>query len=219
MQTMVNSGGKYLVRPAVVLLTGGMGTGKTSVASQFTSLGVPVLDADLVARQIHQDPEHVATKQIAQELPQIVDESGRVKRGILRTLLVADVQLNEKLKAILQPHVMVAMQEWTAQQRAVYVVWESALFPSLRFASESGCMAPTRILLVEASEATRLQRLQQRNPGWAEAEFRQVFQIQASSGLYLQCAHEVMSNENDIASLCQQVLHQHLIYMSYWSPL
>ena len=201
-------------RPHVVLLTGAIGSGKSCAAACFAAKGVPVIDADLVARAIHQDPQHPAMAQIAQELPQLLAGDGRLQRGILRTVLVNDAPANRRLQCLLKPHVLAAMQRWTTQQTAAYVIWESALLPD-----EAGGFMYDSALLVHADAEIRLQRVRRRNPGWTETEIRQVFKMQATADEYRRHANALINNHAGSTELEQAVLQQHLTYMSHWSTL
>ncbi|MES2037138.1 MAG: dephospho-CoA kinase [Pseudomonadota bacterium] len=198
----------------VVLLTGGMGCGKSSAAAGFLKLGVPVIDADLVARTIHQDSQHPVLPEIASVLPQLLTEVGCLRRGILRTVLVSDTHANRCLRNLLQPYVLQAMWQWTMQQTTAYVIWESALLPD-----EVDGFVYDSVLLMQADEETRLQRARHRNPDWTEVEVRQVFSMQAQEYVLEGQAHDLIVkivNQGNIAELEQEVLQRHLIYMAHW---
>ncbi|PXX40298.1 dephospho-CoA kinase [Undibacterium pigrum] len=197
--------------PRVVLLTGGMGCGKSSAAAAFLKLGVPVIDADLVARAIHQDSQHPVMAHIAQALPQLLTEDGCLRRGILRTVLATDSHVNRCLRNLLQPYVMQAMRQWTLQQTAAYVIWESALLPD-----EVDGLLYDSVLLLQADEETRMQRIRLRNPDWTEIEIRQVFNMQADEYAFREQAHTLMVNQGSSEELSRLVLQQHLIYKSHW---
>ncbi len=201
-----------IVAPRIVMLTGPMGSGKSSAGKCFRHLGVPVIDADLVARAIHQDQQHPLMMQIAQELPQLVTGDGRLQRGILRAVLAHDAHINRRLLDILKPHVLAAMQAWTAQQSTPYVIWETALLPD-----EDDSFMYDSALLVHADTQIRLRRVCQRNPDWTEAEIIQVFNLQATADRYQAYADAVITNHGSIMELEQSSLQQHLIYMSHWS--
>ena len=196
----------------VVLMTGGIGSGKSSAAAAFLKLGVPVIDADLVARAIHQNSKHPVMAQIALALPQFLTEAGRLRRGILRTVLATDAHANHCLRKLLQPQILQAMRQWTLQQTACYVIWESALLPD-----EVDGFVYDSVLLMQADEETRLQRVRHRNPDWTETEIRQVFSMQAKEYAVRRQADDRIVNQGSITELKQEVLQQHLTYMSYWN--
>ena len=197
--------------PARVLgLTGAIGSGKSAVGSLFTAQGVPCLDADLVARAIHQDPEHPATVAIAAAFPQGASTSGALRRGTLRHLFAHDPHANALLKRLLAPHVLLAAQHWTAQQNAPYVVWESALLLDQAIVTD-------RVLVVDAPATTRAARIAQRNPDWTAAHIAAVMAMQAPSDTYLAAADDIIDNQHDLAALALQVAQLHAAYLTQWS--
>lgn len=197
-------------RPAVVALTGGIGCGKSLARGMFEELGVPAVDADQVARAIHQDPRHPAIPEIAAALPEAISAQGVLKRGSLRMIFARDSQANFKLKAILKPYVMNEIAQWTARQCAPYVMWESALILDERIPAD-------RIAVVDAATDARIVRIAQRSPDWSETEIRTILVIQASREVYLQQAHDVIRNDGSIDELRQQVLALHQRYLALWS--
>ncbi|NHZ60905.1 dephospho-CoA kinase [Massilia sp. CCM 8694] len=92
--------------PKVLMLTGGIGSGKSTFARAFAALGVPCIDADALARTVHQDPAHPATLRIARAFPQAMAADGSLARGSLRNIFARDPAANEELKRLLRPAVL-----------------------------------------------------------------------------------------------------------------
>src|SRR4051812_23524281 len=116
-------------RPKVVCLTGPIAAGKSVARKAFEALGVACIDVDLVARDIHQNPAHPATRRIAELFAERMTEDGALQRGSLRALFARDAAANRILVDLLMPHVIQAVHDWTeAQRSSPYVIWESALF-------------------------------------------------------------------------------------------
>ena len=195
----------------VVLLTGGIGSGKSSAAAIFARLGVPVIDVDIVARTIHQDNQHPALAQIAEVLPQLLTDDGRLQRGILRTVLANDLAVSRNLRHLLKPHVLQAMWDWARQQTASYVIWESVLMPD-----EEASFMYDSVLWLHADDDTRLQRVRRRNPDWTEADIRKIFHMQEQENAFREPDYTLMVNQGSLTALEQQVEQQHLIYMTQW---
>jgi dephospho-CoA kinase len=193
--------------PAVVALTGGIGSGKSTVARLFAELDVPVLDGDLVARRIHQDPAHAASRDLARAFPHAVDGDGRLLRGSLRTLFARDPAANALLKQLLAPHVFTEARRWTALQSAPYVVWESALL--LDYTAEVA-----QVVTVDAPDPARRARVAVRNPDWTGAEFDAVCALQPGRNHFLAQADHILSNDGDIDALRAQVLALHHLLQS-----
>jgi dephospho-CoA kinase len=196
-------------RPHVLGLTGNMGSGKSSVAAVFTALGVPCIDADQVARTIHQDPQHPATRAIAAAFPQ-VSNAGQLVRGSLRNFFSLDQAANDQLKRLLKPFVVAEIEAWTRAQTAPWVVWESAMLIDENIATD-------RVLVVETSLPPRMARLQQRNPEWTDAQRERVFALQLAAGALRAGADDLIINDGSEAELARQVRQLHAMYCKNWS--
>ena len=197
-------------RAHVISLTGGIGSGKSSFAQAFARLGVPCLDTDSVARQIHQDRLHPATLALARAFPQAMTADGRLARGSLRTVFALDPAANAELLRILRPWVLAEAQRWTRAQGALYVMWESALPLGL----DAGV---ARVLAIDAAQALRVARIALRNPDWSSAQVDAMLSMQPSRAAYVALADDVVVNEGapeGIPALAAR-LHQH--YLNFWS--
>ena len=196
--------------PQVLALTGSIGSGKSTFARAFAALGVPCLDTDVVARTIHQNPAHPATAAIARAFPQAMTPDGRLARGSLRTVFAADPAANDELKRILRQPVLAEARRWTAEQQAPYVIWESALSLDQNIGS-------ARVLVIDASEQTRLARIALRNPDWSREQALAIISMQLPREAYLAGADDVVVNDGPLEAIAARVapLHQH--YLSLWS--
>jgi len=87
----------------VVAITGGIGSGKTTIANQFAALGIEVVDADVIAREVV-EPGTPALAAIADQFgPDVIDPSGQLDRRALRKRVFSDPQAKEWLNALLHP--------------------------------------------------------------------------------------------------------------------
>lgn len=152
-------------KPRVLGLTGMIGSGKSAVRAELAALGLPGIDADLVARAIHQDPTHPAVAAIGASFPQALNADGCLRRGSLPDLLASHAEANACIKRILKPWVLEAMERWTRAQSAPVVVWESALIID-------EAIAVDRVLVVDADDETRFARLCARHHEWSAAQIR-----------------------------------------------
>ena len=197
-------------RAHVILLTGGIGSGKSSFAQAFARLGVPCLEADALARQVHQDPTHPATLALARAFPDATTAHGRLARGSLRTIFAADRSANDDLVRILRPWVLAEAQRWTRAQGALYVMWETAL----PLGADAGV---ERVLAIDAAVAVRLARIARRNPDWSKEQVDAILSLQPERTAYLTGADDVVVNEgapDGIGAIAAQ-LHAH--YLNLWS--
>ncbi|HEX8615025.1 MAG TPA: dephospho-CoA kinase, partial [Telluria sp.] len=164
--------------PKVLVLTGGIGSGKSTFAHAFQALGVPCIDADALARTVHQDPAHPATMQIARAFPQAMAPDGSLARGTLRSIFALDAAANEELKRILRPAVLALADAWTRRQRSPYVVWESAL-------AMDQSLPAARVLVIDTNDRNRAARIALRNPDWTSAQVASIIAMQLPRADYL----------------------------------
>ncbi len=175
----------------------------------FESFGVPAVDADSVARAIHQNPEHPVQGVIASRFPSLMSASGGLQRGVLYRYFVPRPDENQALRAILKPYVMAEMQAWTLRQKTPYVVWESALLLE-------EVIPVDRILFVDTAEPQRLERVRGRNAELSDAQICNLMRAQMPRNLYLQQAHDVIINHSTLEHLHAQVSTMHQQYSAKW---
>lgn len=200
--------------PKVVGLTGGIAAGKSLVRKSFESLEVPCIDFDAIARGIHQDPAHPATRELATAFPGWMTEDGALQRGSLQGLFARNAVANRTLITLLRPHVLEAIHKWTFAQRTPYVVWESVLLLQEEIAVD-------RLLIVEAPEALRMERIRSRNPDWSEQHIANILAMQAASPskpvIHFDVARDAIQNDNAPERLQEQVEVMHRRYLTLWS--
>jgi len=195
--------------PKVVGLTGGLGSGKSTARAVWEQLGVPCIDADTVAREIHQDSNHPVMAELALAFPFAITPDGRLSRGTLRTLFATDPDANTLLKTILGPHVLAHMLRWTGQQDVRYVVWESALLMEEKIRVD-------RMVVVDSIVALQRVRVQARNPDWTLAHIDGVLGMQLDRQARLESADDVIHNDGAPLALAAQVQALHLAYLQRW---
>lgn len=199
-------------KPCIVGLTGGIGSGKSFAREMFEALNVPCIDADQVARNIHQNPAHPATQLIAKSFPTLLADSGALERGSLHRVFAINKMANSQLKSILKPFVIESMRRWTNQQSAPYVIWESALLLEEDVPVD-------RVLVVDAPEEHRIARIQLRNPDWNKHQIENVLAMQISRQAFLEQTQDVIKNDASPAELQQQVEAMHWHYMKQWGMI
>lgn len=191
-------------------LTGGIGSGKSQVAADFSALGVPRIDADAISRQLTQTADSVALQQIRQQFGEnAIMLSGCLNRAYMRERVFADGQEKAKLEAILHPLIFAEIQQQQKDFQAAYGVVEiptlveHPIFQSL----------VERILVVTCPENIRVQRVMTRN-GLTEATVRAIMATQASDEARLRVADDVIANTGSLQDLQQAVEMQHRAYLA-----
>jgi dephospho-CoA kinase len=141
----------------LVGLTGGIGSGKSIVAEIFRTLGIPVLDADKLAKKIIHEDEDVR-RDIIKTFGEETFIDGKLNIGLLAKIVFRDPNQLRRLNDITHPRTIAAGYEWAKKQVSPYVVKEAALF------FESGSAEGIdKMIGVTAPKALRIQRVMQRD--------------------------------------------------------
>ena len=189
-------------------LTGGIGSGKSTVASLFAMRGVPVIDTDEISRHLS-EPGQPAFDEIVRVLGEdILDQDRKIDRNRLRDRVFENGDERRRLEAILHPRIREVVQEKLTEFAAPYCI---VVVPLL---IESGFTDLTdRVLVVDATETTQIQRAAQRS-GLSEPETRKIMAAQASRMQRLQKANDVIDNNADRKRLEAEVERLHQWYLS-----
>lgn len=196
----------------IIGLTGGIGSGKSTVSHHFESLGVPVIDADVIARELVA-PGQPALQEIAQQFgPELISADGTLDRAQLRQRVFEDDEERKRLEAILHPKVRDSMSQRVAALR------DSSTPPaycvlSIPLLIESGWTGLIqRVLVVDASPAQQEQRASQRD-ALSPKQIRAIIRSQVDRDTRLAAAGDVIHNDADIAALQAQVEALHRRYL------
>lgn len=138
-------------------LTGGIGSGKSIVAKIFRTLGVPVLDADALAKKIMLENEDVRAQIINSFGAESYNQAG-LNRSFIANIVFKDPLQLEVLNSIVHPATIEAGKKWASQQNTPYTIKEAALF------FESGSAEGMDLIIgVFAPDALRIQRVMHRD--------------------------------------------------------
>jgi dephospho-CoA kinase len=184
------------VRPRLRIgLTGGIASGKSTVAQRFRELGIPVIDADEAARAVVA-PGRPGLAQIVEQFgPGVLSASGMLDRRALRERIFADPPARSRLEAILHPLIRAEMSQLADEASGPYLVMAIPLLV------EGGPRADLdRILVVDLDESTQLARILARD-GSSVTEARAILAAQASRAERLAAAHDILENTGSIDDL------------------
>lgn len=197
-------------RPLRVGLTGGIGSGKTTVSRMFAELGVPVLDADEAAREVVA-PGSPAWREIRDVFgPQVLTADGRIARERLRAIVFADAHRRRELEAITHPRILELLERRIRALCAPYCVLAIPLLAEGALADRVD-----RVLVVDAPEHLQIDRVTTRD-GLTAAQVQAIMDTQASRRERLAIADDVITNDGDIEALRAQVgaLHQRYLALA-----
>ncbi|WP_119079291.1 dephospho-CoA kinase [Chitinophaga alhagiae] len=142
----------------IIGITGGIGSGKTTVAKLFTLLGIPVYSADDAAKEI-MTKDALLVRQIKEHFgPASYCEDGSLNRQYIANIVFNDKDQLEKLNSLVHPATIRDSKTWAAQQNAPYVIKEAALM----FETESFHHVD-KVIMVYAPQALRIHRVMQRD--------------------------------------------------------
>ena len=180
--------------PLKIGLTGGVASGKSTVASLFERRGVPVLDADAVVHGLLANDLAVIEAVAERFSPSVIGEHG-VDRAALRDRVFGNDAERHWLEALLHPRVRQRMLDWSARQASPYVL---LVVPLLVEAGWQDLV--DRVLLVEAPRALRRKRLLQR-PGMDPATADAILAAQASDEARRAVADDRILNQAGLEAL------------------
>ncbi len=189
-------------------LTGGIGSGKSTVAGMFQTLGIPVCDTDQVARDVVA-PGEPALQEIAAAFGQeVISSNGELDRPQLRSIVFSDPAKRQRLEGILHPRIAAAVDRWLAAQSAPYCV---VVVPLL---FEAGWETRfDRVLVVDVLPELQLARTISRD-AIPEREAAAIIASQAARDTRLERADDVVTNDGDLDSLRRQIEHLHRCYLA-----
>jgi dephospho-CoA kinase len=142
----------------IVGLTGGIGTGKTTVAKLFNKFGVPVFYADSEAKDLYNDPEVVSEVAKLLNAPEIINPDGTLKKESLARIIFNDAEKRNALNQFIHPLVKNKFDEWLNQNPASYCIREAAIL------IESGAYKDcNEIIVVTSPMETRIHRVMKRD--------------------------------------------------------
>jgi dephospho-CoA kinase len=194
--------------PFSIGLTGGIGSGKSTVADMFAARGASIVDTDLIAHSLTAPHGPAMPAIVAEFGPEFADAGGALDRARMRALVFSDAGAKARLEAILHPRIRDAALAAAAAATGSYVIYAVPLL------IESGTWRErvTRILAVDCPEDVQIARVMARN-NLPEAQVRAIMAAQVSRRARLDVADDVIENSGGIAALAPQIDRLHAMYM------
>ena len=188
-------------------LTGGIASGKSTVAALFAALGVPTVDLDDVAREVVAPGTALLAQVLERFGPEVRAADGSLNRRALRHIVFADTAARRDLEALLHP----AIRERAAQRLAAAGgPYQIVVDPLLAEAGSAGRY--DRVLLVDCDEAQQRARLAQRD-GATAAQVDAALAAQTTRAARRAVAADILENSGDAAALAPQVRALHERYL------
>jgi dephospho-CoA kinase len=196
-------------RKLLVGVTGGIGSGKTTVARLFERLGAGVVDTDAIAHALTSAGGAAMEPIVARFGRSYAQPDGSLDRAAMRALVFSDAQARRDLEAILHPLIRSAANSAVQQAHTPYVL----LVVPLLVETGSYREMLDRVLVIDCDEATQVERVRRRS-GLSEEQVRAIMATQASRTERLRAADDVIRNDADEAALDEPVHELHVRYLS-----
>jgi dephospho-CoA kinase len=195
-----------MARAFRVGLTGGIACGKTTVANLFAALGVPVVDTDLLAREVVA-PGSALLPRIAEHFgPGVLQKDGSLDRAQLRERVFTNPEERQWLESVTHPAIRELTDARCETATGPYVIVAIPLLVETR-----GAERFDRVLVVDCDPSLQLARLQARD-GMTRAQAERMLAAQVGRAERLAVADDVVRNDGDIAGLRDQVERLHRRY-------
>ena len=191
----------------IVGLTGGIASGKSTVAQLFTERGVPVIDLDQVAREVVAPGTPLLARVIERFGLEVRQADGSLDRRALRRRIFAHPQERRELEGLLHPAILRRAAELVAAAGGPYQIVVNPLLAEMDAPGRYD-----RVLVVDCEETVQRARLGQRD-GSSPAETSRILAAQTTRARRLQLADDVIVNDSDLAALVPQVAALHERYL------
>ncbi len=189
----------------IVGLTGGIGSGKTTVSNIFSSLGVPIFNADYEAKELYRDPEVIRQTMDILRSDDITDFHGNVIRSKVAAIIFTDPLKRIALNNLIHPLVKKRFAEWVSGQHFPYCIREAAIL--IESGSYQDCQ---EIIVVVSPLEERIKRVMQRD-GAKKEEVEKRIHAQMKDEERIKYATFIIHNdekEEDLIVQVSQIHHQ-----------
>ncbi len=198
-------------------LTGGIGSGKTTVSNLFVSLGVPVIDTDVIAHELTNNK--LVLDEIINCLGKtLLDQNGKLNRKALAQLVFDKLENRQKLENILHPKIRDAVNEkihllCSSNPDLTYIIIVIPLLIETDYSKTDFSKMIDRVLVVMSDEKDRIKRISQRDNRNMD-EIRSIISAQASDRQRIDIADDIIKNNSDISELDTQVEKLHTKFIT-----
>lgn len=191
----------------IVALTGGIGSGKSTVANEFSRLGVPIVDADIIARQVVEPNTDALSAIVCRFGKLMLHADGSLNRQKLRKQIFTYEEDKVWLNQLLHPLIQQETRRQLTKISAPYILWVVPLL-----IENNLCSQANRVLVVDVSEETQLRRIVSRDNSSLELA-KKILLAQTSRETRLSYADDVLNNDDSVETLIPQIQQLHHKYL------
>ncbi|MTD41009.1 dephospho-CoA kinase [Erwinia sp. CPCC 100877] len=192
----------------IVALTGGIGSGKSTVADAFAAQGIAIVDADIIAREVAAPGEPALNDIQAHFGADVIAADGTLNRRKLREIIFATPQEKAWLNALLHPLIQSRTREAVARASSPYILWVVPLLVENQLQSRAN-----RVLVVDVAPETQITRTMKRD-GVTRDHAQQILAAQASREARLSVADDIINNDGDPQNAIAEVTRLHRLYLA-----
>lgn len=189
-------------------LTGGIGSGKSTACAYFHELGVPIVDTDLIARELLEKGQPLLQTLCQHFGNDILNDSGYLDRAAMRQRVFSEPKGLAWLEELLHPRIREQVQQQLAQLNTLYVIIAIPLLVEKGWQREVD-----RVLVVDCDEQQQIMRATERDHGHPES-IRNIMAHQANRQQRLAAADDILHNDGSQESLLVQVQRLHHTYLA-----
>ena len=191
----------------IIGLTGGIASGKSEVSRYFELLGVPVIDTDLISRELV-EPGSEALAEIEQFFGgEVINSDGSLNRDALRELIFTSKDSRMTLEDILHPRIRDVVHERLKNLQAPYAVVVIPLLYETRYPIDTD-----RVLVVDSATEQQIQRLMERD-SVSQTDAEKILAAQIDRTGRLKAADDILTNNGNIEALHRQIDSLHRLYL------
>ena len=184
-----------------VAITGGIGTGKTTISSMFSDKGIPVFNSDEIAKEI-MNTDSLLKNEIVTAFGDKAYDKNKLNKEYLSDAIFNNETLLKKINAIVHPYVADEFNSWIEEQDSKYIIYESAII----FENQAEDFFD-KIICVTASEEDVVSRVMKRN-NFSVDKIKSIINKQLPNDAKIQKSDYVIENIN-ISKLSDKVLEIH----------
>ena len=187
----------------IIGLTGGIGSGKSVVGNFFTELGIDVIDADLISRNILDTNKKARKLFVKSFVNEFIDKKGNVNREQLRTSIFDDKEKKMSLESIIHPLVREEIINFTEQSKSIYKI---VMVPLIYETQSSNFYE--KIIVIDCDEQEQIERASKRD-GKSKENILSIIKTQASRNERNSIADFIILNDSSIEDLRLKVIQVH----------
>lgn len=196
----------------VIALTGGIGSGKSTVSDLFEEKGISVIDTDIIARKLTEKDQIAYQKVVNTFGHDILTSDKKINRSVLRELIFSSESKRTQLENILHPLIWNEVRNQLSETTAPYCIVVVPLL--LEKESNINEVKFDRVLVIDTDETTQIQRVKNRDNS-DDSVIKNIINSQVSRDTRISAADDVIYNLDDLPHLKEEVENLHQKYLKF----